>query len=326
MQHKRLKRFLTGSLFVLLLACLLAVTQRQAIHDWSRLYGYTPPSSVVQLVDDITVTDKARHILYVNHPAIEDRQTFNAACHNLDAHTSVLGCYHPVDHGIYVFHITDQRLAGVDQVTAAHEMLHAAYDRLSSKERTRVNAMLQDYYDHGLQDARIKSIIGVYQKTEPNDVVNEMHSIFGTECGTLSPGLEAYYTQYFQNRAKVAKYASDYQDEFTSRQTLVADYDSRITTMKQQLNDNIARLGTQEAQIIALKAQMDRDTSNNNIDIYNANVPIYNAKIDAYNILVTTTKALMATYNQTITTRNQLALQVNDLSHSIDSTFQPISK
>jgi hypothetical protein len=326
MQRKRFKRFLTGTISILLLASLIGVTQRQAIHDWLKLYGYQPPASVVQLSNDITLTDKARKVFYVNHPAIEDSQTFNTACKNRDQHTSVLGCYHPVDHGIFVFHVADQRLAGVDQVTAAHEMLHAAYDRLSTGDRKRVDAMLQDFYANGLQDDRIKSIIAVYQKTEPNDVVNEMHSIFGTECSQLPPDLEAYYTQYFVNRTKVAKYASDYQDEFSSRQTLVSDYDTRLKTMKQQLDDSIAELASEEAEISSLKAQMDRETNANDIDAYNADVPVYNAKIDTYNALVVSTKSLMSIYNQTVVTRNQLALQVNDLAHSIDSTFQPITK
>ncbi len=82
-------------------------------------------------------------------------------------------------------------------------MLHAAYNRLNSADKSRIDNSLQKYYQHTLTDQRIKNIIAAYKKTEPNDLVNEMHSIFGTEVAELPPELETYYKQYFSNRSVV---------------------------------------------------------------------------------------------------------------------------
>jgi len=313
-------------LVALLLVLAAAFWQQQNIRDWIQLYGYNAPTPVVQLADQIQLAPQARRMFYVNHPALQDRSAFNVSCSSHGEQTIVLGCYHPVNRGIFVFRVSDDRLQGVDQVTAAHEMLHAAYDRLSSHDRTHVDALLQNFYDTKLTDPRIKSVIDSYRQTEPNDVVNEMHSVFGTEVGTLTPELETYYHRYFIDRAKVVQYASDYQAEFTTRQNQVATYDDQLETMKNQIDMNNAQLKTQENQITAFRKQMDAQRSSGDIDIYNNNVPIYNHQIDAYNALITSTRNLISSYNQLVVTRNQLALQVTDLAHSIDSSYQPINQ
>ncbi len=328
--HKRLKQLShlmprMGLLAILTLS-VLAMSQHQAIHDWLSLRGYDPPLSVVQLADQTGMTAKTRRLFYVNHPAVEDRDLFNTACSNHGEHTIVLGCYHPVEAGIYVFHVSDDRLDGIDQVTVAHETLHAAYDRLSSTERTRVSAMLQSYYKSGLYDDRIKAIIATYKKTEPNDVVNEMHSVFGTEVLILPTDLEMYYRQYFSNRSKIVAYANTYQAEFTSRQSKVADYDQQLKFLKQDITDNTSSLDRQETQIANLRSRLDSYRASGDIEQYNNNVPAYNSQIDNYNALISRTKQLIISYNSVVATRNQLALQVSELAHSIDSTFQPISQ
>ena len=67
----------------------------------------------------------------------------------------MLGCYHSNQDGIFLYNVQDARLAGVQQVTAAHEMLHAAYDRLSTKDKNYVDGLLMDYLQERPQDQRI---------------------------------------------------------------------------------------------------------------------------------------------------------------------------
>jgi hypothetical protein len=330
MQRKHFKLFIRLPFLAALAISLLALWQHQAIHDWTRLRGYDPPSSVVQLADELRFTPQARKLFYINHPAIEDRESFNESCSNKGERTIVLGCYHPVDKGIFIFDVSDPRLTGVDQVTAAHEMLHVAYDRLSSRERARVDKLLTDYFDYNLKNnldsERIKKTIAAYQKTEPDAVVNEMHSIFGTELGALPTDLENYYRQYFIDRSRVVTYANDYLAEFTSRQAQVDGADARLVTMRQEIDVNTANLSTQESQITGLRRRLDNDRESENFEAYNANVPVYNARIDTYNKLITSTRALIISYNRLVEERNELALQVADLAHSIDSTFRPIQQ
>jgi hypothetical protein len=327
MKHKHFDLMRRLLLPVALLAFLaVGVLNLQNIADYVRLYNYQPPAQVEALASDTTMTPKARRLFYLNHPQIDERSAFNTACNQNGEETIVLGCYHSMDKGIYLYNVTDTRLKGVEQVTAAHEMLHAAYDRLSSNERKSLDAKLQNFYDTKVQDSRIRSTMAAYQKSEPRDIVNEMHSIFATEIGTLTPELEAYYSQYFVNRSQIAHYADSYQKEFTSRQDRVAAYDKQLTGLKTQVAQNTATLKARESDIASMQRQMDSDRSAGNVDAYNAKVSAYNTKIDQYNELVRSTQSNIAEYNRLVAERNSLALEVRELTQSISSQLTQLNQ
>src|SRR5665213_1897181 len=116
-----------------IMAAFLAVifvsfTHLQDISDWFKLRNYTPPASVKAFAVADTMTPYAIHMFYINHPAVESNvSAFRAKC-AIAEQTIVLGCYRGLEQGIEIYNVKDPRLNGVQQVTAAHEMLHAAYD------------------------------------------------------------------------------------------------------------------------------------------------------------------------------------------------------
>ena len=316
------------SLVVILLLWLSALgliaVNRQNIFDWWRLRSYQAPAEVSQLAAQDTMTAYARKVFYVNQPAIDDKQQFAKVCPNSNREqTIVLGCYRAGQSGIFLLGVSDPRLSGVEQVTAAHEMLHAAYDRLSGSERRRVDAMLLDYYSHGLHDQRILDTIAAYKKTEPNDLVNEMHSVFGTEVANLPSGLEQYYQRYFTNRAQIAGFAAQYQAEFTSRQAAIAQDDAQLAALKAQIDALEADLKTRQATIDSQQAALMNERDAGDTKAYNAAVPGYNSLVSAYNADVATTRNLISQYNQLVASRNAIALEegqlVNELSNNLTS-------
>lgn len=315
--HRRSGNLL--AILVLILVAVLVVSQRQLIYDYGRLYGYEPPSEIAALATATTMTDSARHDFYVNHPAVQDKTEFNQSCpNNGGEQTIVLGCYVPKQAGIYVYRVTDPQLAGVEEVTAAHEMLHAAYDRLGSQDRKNVDAMLQDYYTT-LTDQRLKDIFAAYQKSEPNDLVNEMHSIFGTEVANLPPALEAYYKQYFTDRQKVVAFAAKYQGAFNSRKELIASYDQQLTSLKREIEGSQMSLDAQQKAIAAARQQLNQLLNSGQTEAYNAQVDSFNIRVQNYNSLLATTKAKIAEYNKLVETRNAVALETQNLAKELNS-------
>jgi hypothetical protein len=108
----------------------VAIANVQAIEDWWNLRGYSPPAEIAKLAAEDTMTPKAQRLFYVNHPQlISDKAQFRQAC-PLSEQTIVLGCYYHIQgsikEGIALSDITDNRLNGVEEVTAAHETLHSA--------------------------------------------------------------------------------------------------------------------------------------------------------------------------------------------------------
>lgn len=319
----------------LVLRCLLAlwlifvvwaVFNRQGIVDWWKLLGYKPPAKIASLERADTMTPYAKQLFGINHPALEDEATFNSHCPNDGGEkTIVLGCYHSDQDGIFLLSVNDPRLTGVEQVTAAHEMLHAAYDRLSGNERNYVDGLLESYYKTQLKNPRIVATIDSYRQTEPHQVVNEMHSIFGTEVAHLPAALENYYKRYFTNRQVIAGYAASYQAAFTSRQDQVTADDSQLASDKNQIGSLEASLNTQASTIKSDSNQLLAEKTSN-VSAYNAGVPSYNAEVDSYNSDAVELKDLLSSYNALVTQRNSVALVENQLYSELSGAqAQPIS-
>lgn len=312
--HKRIWSFI-GTAFIILVAAGIWFKQ-DALFDMWRLHGYVPPAEVVRLADDTTMTNSARRLFYVYRPALQDKAAFNASCTNSEQ-TIVLGCY--VQHqGIYLYNVSDPRLDGVIEVTAAHEMLHAAYERLSSSEKERVNAMTAEV-EKSLTDERLKSTIESYRKKDPSVVPNELHSIFATELADLPSDLETYYSRYFTDRKAIVRQADKYKQAFTERENQVKAIDEQLKTLKSQIDTLNRTLETQQAALEASRDDLQKKRRSGDVDAYNAAVPAYNQAVVAYNANVNKQKQLVQQYNALVEQRNSLATEENELIKALDS-------
>jgi hypothetical protein len=325
--HKRVPRAVFWAIFVAAVVGVgIASVEQRSILDWLALRSYQPPAIVQQLATETTMDAFARKIFYVNHPQIDDKGVFNQACSNESEQTIVLGCYHPDQAGIFVLKVTDSRLDGVEEVTAAHEMLHAAYDRLDTRDRNYVDGLLMDYYQHDLHDQRIIDTMNAYKKTEPGQLVNEMHSVFGTEISNLPTPLENYYKRYFTDRHKITGFAAQYEAAFTTRQAQIKAYDTQLANMKQQITADEDSLKSQASNIDVARTELDNERNSGDISAYNAGVPKFNASIDTYNTLAVKTRGLITQYNQIVERRNAIALEENKLSQDLSSDISTINQ
>lgn len=316
-------KYVRRILLVLLPVVVLLVgwTQRYNVTDWWRLRDYTPPPAIVKLADETTMTDYGRRLFYVNHPALNDKSSFNQNC-TISEQSIVLGCY-VTGAGIYLYDVSDPRLVGVQQVTAAHEMLHVAYDRLGSGERSRIDSLTQQVLA-GITDERLKSTVEAYRTRDAGIVPNELHSIFGTELETLPQELEDYYKQYFSDRQAVVKFSKQYEAAFQERKDKVAAYDAELASVKQDIEAKEAALDALVGRITTDRAELEALLAAKEYEAYNAKVPGFNQRVRSYNSQVNQVRALIETYNRLVAERNAIALEENELIKAIDSRPETI--
>lgn len=298
----------------------LAYGQRFAIFDWVRLRNYDPPAEIQKLADETTMLQPTKRIFYANHPVIEPKGQFNTDC-STGEKTIVLGCYIS-GKGIFLYDVTDVRLQGVEQVTAAHEMLHAAYDRLSSNEKRRVNDLTAAAYAK-VTDKRIRNVIEDYQSSGA-DVPNELHSILGTEVRNLPQELEDYYARYFSDRGKIVSFSEQYEQEFTQRQQKVTEYDKQLAELKKSIDDLNSSLPNKAKEINDEYARLLSLKNSGKISAYNAGVGPYNTSVNNYNASVVREQNLINQYNALVKERNAIALEENELLKAIDSRPETI--
>lgn len=300
----------TGALITLLVVMVLlglAWTKRLEIYDWLRLRDYTPPPAIAQLASATTMNDRGKHLFYVNHPELSDRSNFSAVCSNNGEKTIVLGCY-ITGQGIYIFDVNDERLAGVEEVTSAHEMLHSAYERLSDSERARIDKLTQQAYA-GITSERLRANVKSYRSKDTAVVPNELHSILGTEVRNLPVELEQYYNKYFTNRLIVVGYAERYEQAFAEREAKAESLEKQITAVRSQIESREAELRAEKANLEA-----DRSTITNN-----QQVTAFNARVSNYNGSIAYLNSLIDQHNNLVEQYKQVVLEENELIKALDS-------
>ncbi len=316
MRSKR--QLISNSLAILFfLTTIAAVVNRQAIFDWLRLRNYQPSAAIVQLAIDTTMNETTRQLFYIHHPDLKDRTDFSQSCPGRGEKTIILGCY--INRGdIYLFDVEDVRLEGIEQVTAAHEILHAVYDRLSSKERIRVRQLVEVAYGE-VKSERIRKTIEAY-RAAGDDVTNELHSILGTEVGDLPQELEAYYAKYFADRKKIVAYSEKYESEFTSREKKAEALLARIENIESSLPAKRIAIDAMEQGLSRQHQELEEERSRtNNPAEFNAKVAEYNNQVNRYRQLINEYNQLVNEHNKLLTDYNAVALEENELIKAIDS-------
>ena len=297
-------------------ATVMLFLYRQEAIDWWRLRGYEPSPAIARLATNASFTDEARRLFYIHDPELVTKENFTGRC-SVSEETIVLGCY-ITNTKIYIFDVNDERLDGIEEVTAAHEMLHAAWDRLSDDEKEYLRGFLHGVLETS-DDERFINTIESYRKRDPSIVTNELHSIVGTEIRDIPQELEEYYARYFLNRLAVVEQAENYAQEFVSRQNQIKAFDAQLEELKLKIERAEADIEQLNNALAVEREQLEATRSNP--QEYNARVPGYNAKIESYNRLVQQLRADIETYNNIVNQRNDVVIEERDLVNAIDTRF-----
>jgi hypothetical protein len=311
---KWLKRHLAKAIIIAVV--IIGIRFTQDLEDWSKLLNYQPSPAVARLATTATMTDTARRLFYVNNPTIESQKLSLNLCKSSE-HTIILGCYVP-SRGIFLQEVVDPRLQGVMEVTAAHEMLHAAYQRMSLLEQAQINQQLQSALTK-LQNPRILKLVETYRSQDTRSVDNELHSILGTEVLALSPELESHYRKYFTDRSTIVLLSEKYERVFTALR-------SKAKTLNIQLGERKLALEQLAAQVKQEAASVDAERSNLQSLIasspqadHNFRVSNFNDRVNSYNQLVARLREQTETYNQMVNEHNSIALEEKSLVESLEN-------
>jgi hypothetical protein len=271
----------------LLAVMVLLALNWNTLQDQYALATFHPAGDMASIEAQIGLTPKARAMFYRSSPRVDSKTTFNADC-NTQPHELELGCYYRGR--IYVLHIDNASLAPEMEVVTAHELLHAAWSRMSAADRAHYGKELEDYYE-SLHDKDLTARMQGYAQSEPGEQDNELHSILGTEYAGLPPDLEAHYAQYFATRGQIVAAHATYLAVFNTRRA--------------ELEHELAAIRSEKGSLAVLNQQLASYRAAGNISAYNALVPRQNRLVDDIN-------GRIATYRQAVD-------EFNALSRSLDS-------
>ena len=330
MSDKKPHKYL-GPLLLLVFAvavALGAVVYRQDIIDHVRAAQYQPAAAVKHIRGGLGLTGEGELYFDASQPEIESAGAFNDDCRQeKETNNPILGCY--VDQRIYIFDVTNKELEGIEETTAAHELLHAAYERLSPGARRTLNAELEAAYQR-VKTPELEQRIDFYKRSEPGQEMNELHSILGTEVDGLGSALEKHYSEFFKDRQKVLSYYHTYSAVFEDATKQLKRLENQINTRTDDIND---RIKSYNKAVAALKDDVEvfnrRSQQNGG---FSSQAEFDNARaglLARQNDLDKTREAInddIKSVERLRTNYNDLVDKYNELSRSINSSLPPTPK
>ena len=173
----------------------------QRLADQIAVWNFAPTAVLETYADRSTMTELGEFLFYASSPVVNSEEAFDAVCsQNEEEGIGTLGCYLPSTGAIHLYDITDERLDGMEEVIAAHEMLHAAWARMGDDELAAISPLLEAQALRSEADPQFAARMAFYARSEPGERLNELHSILGTEVAELDPRLELHYADLFSDR------------------------------------------------------------------------------------------------------------------------------
>lgn len=298
----------------------LILSNTETIRDWYVLATYQPPRGIASLAKEDTMTSYAKQLFYVNKPQLQSKNMFAMDCPNGAEQDNVIGCYHSGDRGIYLLNITDSQLNGIIPVTAAYEMLHAGYARLSLTTRSLLDKQMWSFYVRHVSNPAIKKQMAAYMATEPGAQYDELYSVLATEVANLPTNIANQYKPYFASRIKIVDMYNNYQQAFTSRQQTITNDNRLLLQIKSRITSDENTLNQMQATIKTESTTLSSDQVSGNINAYDIEVLGYNHLVIVYNATLAKTKIYIYQYNQLVDSVNSLVLEEQQLIKAISST------
>ena len=314
---------ITSILVIVLVAAItLLAINRQRVIDTISVLQFTPSSAVTEIEERMQLTSEGRLHFYATHPVVSPAEVFNTECPQREPGSPILGCY--AAGRIYIFGITDERLDGIEEVTAAHEMLHAVWERLDQSTRDQLASLLEAKYAT-LNDPALKERMEYYDRTQPGERINELHSILATEKADLGPELEAHYDTYFEDRSAIVGLYEKYNSVFTQLTTKATQVIEQMETLSGRITQQSTQYAQETASLSADIARFNARASNNEFSSstqFNNERTALVARSDAVDALRAEVNQNIETYNTLYNEYQQISSQIEALNGSINSIQQ----
>jgi len=266
------------------------LVDQQVVWDLWQGLGYRPDETVQEIEEALELTGTGRRVFAATRPVVEEAGAFNGHCGEHGDDVSVLGCY--TDGQIYIYRITDEQLELANKVTAAHELLHAVWERMGESERAEVKAWLEE--------VRAQNAEWWEKELETYDEADELEEVYtraGTKLANLPAGLEEHYAKYFRNRARIVEMYKAYEAPF-----------EKLRGEMSELYDEIER--------VRVEIEQEREQYLRDVDALDARIDQFNACADTAGCF--TAAEFNAQRGELVTEREALEARRVSLNQKID--------
>ena len=300
---------------ILVILLVFFLLNKTAVIDWFKGIGYNPTPAMLEVQNSLNLTTEGSRIFRATHAILASRDDFNSSCESHDEAVSVLGCY--TGDRVYVYNVEDDRLTGIRESTAAHELLHAVWARLTGLEKSELVPLLESTY---AKHPEMQETIEAYPDDER---IGELYVRLATQVKDLPEKLEAHYAKYFVDQDAVVAFYDSYIKPFN-------ELTEQITTLKKELEALEKEISSRSEALDAKLKDFDTkvDEFNRCADTagcFTSNYAFTSRRAElvleqqTINVENTAINALIDKYNQKADTYNSSIARSSDLQNLINS-------
>jgi hypothetical protein len=280
----------------------------------------TPAPELVALADRASMSEAGRRAFYLADPKLVGREQLEDECPSFEE-ASVLGCF--TDGKIFILRVDDPRLDGIEEVTAAHEMLHAVWhSEHTTIERADLGAETEAEFVR-IDDAELNATIATYRDNDPEVVPDELYAILGTEVPFLSEPLEADYERWFDDRSAVVALAAQSQSVLEELEREIESLSAQLVDLDETLNNLDVQVEAQQQELADLESELGSLRAADRVGAYNALVPVFNGVVDDYNSTIAWYDTVVSDYNEVVARHNALADEHSSILRQLDPRSAP---
>lgn len=305
-----------------------AAANPRLVADAVTVHRFEPPVAISALATDADMSERGRFVFYASVPELVPAESFDLYCSRDEPGIGVLGCFTFAEARIFLYDITDADLEPFEVVVAAHEMLHAAWDRLSAEERLALEAPLEAVFAQLGPDHELVERIASYEAFDPSSRIPELYAIIGTEIAELPEVLEVHYAEYFDDRSVVVGIWQQIEAIFVELETELERLGAELEALAAQIDAErqaAERDATVlEADISAFNARAERPGGYTSQSAFERDRDALLARQNALNAQIDATNATIDTYNALLDEFDALNEQAAALNRSLNIDPQPI--
>jgi hypothetical protein len=229
--------------------------------DQVAVWNYTPTAEISAQIHRTDMSAEGKFLYLASRPTVDTANNFNSTCGVVTSDTSLLGCYLDDSQRAYIYRVTDPRLDGTEDIVAAHEMLRAAWDRMTPAERSRLEPPLDDIVAADPSNENLQERTTALREDDPTHRYAELYAIVGSEIANVGSRLEKSYDRYFTHRSVVTKLNVHANKYVIALQKKITALSATLTSLNKQIDTGITQF-------------------NQAIDVLNADIDSFNARAD----------------------------------------------
>lgn len=245
MPQKKLRLGWIIVMVLMVIVAVIVVLNRAWIYDWVRGVSYRPNGEMAAIRDELQLTGAGEFLFNAAQPELNAAEEFNENCRNDESEIAVLGCY--TAGNIYVYNIDAAELKGIRELTAAHELLHAKWARMSDDEKVALVEPLTRTFD---ANQFLADEINSYDVSEKQE---ELYVRAGTEVKDLPAALEKHYAEIFGNQDAVVDFYNSYITVFREIKAQMEELTNEMETLRAEIDGKTANY---EAELAALEVDI----------------------------------------------------------------------